>query len=1304
MASTSTPDPESLNIVALPPAPAIPTQPRHTYDAGAKAHHTPIVIDNGSSTLRFGWAGWADPICAQNAVSRFKERRQGKQLLLFGEAIDAESGARAQSKQPWEGDVLVNPDALESAFDYVFTSLGLDTPAVAHPLLLSERLCSPLYSRALTSELLFELYGAPSVLYAVDAPMSLYHNHLPPTPIAPFSMNALVVSFNTASTSVIPVVSGRGIMSAARRLPFGAQQANEYLLKLVQLKYPSFGTRVTPAQTNWMLRTQCAVATDYRELMRRLADPLEMRRSEVVVQFPYAVAVEKSEEEKARLTERRKEQGRKLQEMAAKARADKLAKTEEALRVLEELKAQKAEVPRKEWNEMLADEDFDNEEELEAAIRKLDADVKKARKKDMQGEPMDEDVQGEPSFPLVDTPDAELDEEGLKEKRRQKLMKAGYEARVRARKEKEREREEVEAKERAEAEERERDLAGWAGKLRAEHESIMNKIKERNRRRAALGDRKSAAAQARMKSIASLAADERVPKKRRKGNGEDMFGADDSDWAIYRKINTAAPSSDEEDDLTTLATLESKLLAHDPTFTPTQTHASLSTARSLLLSTFRPLYNEDDARGAMRIHLSTERWRAVEPWFAPGMAGVDAAGLAELAGNVLGMFAPDVRARLASTVFLTGGAAGIPGMGERLAEELRSGLPVGSALRVVRAQDPSADAWRGMAAFAQTPAFGGVGEKDGSRHIHWRLSFMAEEQSPWLPLVRARFSASALEGIDRRFHLQTLDLEYESMRQALFVASRMRNQSAGPCRLPPELLTQIFAEAQSDWEPRRRAFKTSSGDDIDEDFYSGWMAITHVCSLWREVALNDPMLWSRPEYEIIDIHPDYVPVIISRCRGNPIRLHVNLAELVDIDETTVKDDASYQAWIFPDVLSQACDLTLIGENELIEDVMANLPETMPRLRQLYIGTSSHHGPNPILPQRAWELAGVTKLELWNYSLPWNAPIFSSSMTCLTLFSYTGSPRYSFTEAQLMLSHLPALKKLDLYNIVPFQSRGEDGGSTITLPPLLRELRIAVSLPNLIGDGLALMAGVRASSPCSFDFTIRGNHNLFTDPDNPPSSLDGVLRQLGFPDNPHPAAQSLVFNLDSIQVACLDLPPPGYAVAKSLCISVPYDLGLSADYARIWHHLIKVLDCMKPREVKALTFSWGVIDTLASSDMWKRLLLAVNVDRIDIAVGPNPTGSMHLGILRNALCEAYSSPSATSSPSQYPFPRLASLVLHLPKHRPDDAFLWVNTLIDLVDTRAALGVPLGEIAITSDSSFESTEWDRLGAVIKLVLPK
>ena len=112
----------------------------------------------------------------------------------------------------------------------------------------------------------------------------------------------------------------------------------------------------------------------------------------------------------------------------------------------------------------------------------------------------------------------------MKEKKKQKLLKAGFDARERTKREKEREREERVAEEKREGEERDRDLTGWAAKLRREQESLMTRIKERNRRRAALTDRKSAASQARMKSIANLAADDRVPKKRRKAGGGESHG------------------------------------------------------------------------------------------------------------------------------------------------------------------------------------------------------------------------------------------------------------------------------------------------------------------------------------------------------------------------------------------------------------------------------------------------------------------------------------------------------------------------------------------------------------------------------------------------------------------------------------------------------------------------------------------------------------------------------------------------------------------------------------------------------------
>ena len=102
---------------------------------------------------------------------------------------------------------------------------------------MTERLCSPLHSRAcrslvtsakyalligipVTSELLFEQYSVPSLAFCVDSVMSFYHNNLP-SPSVPFTADGLAVSFNSASTSVIPILNGKGIMSHAKRyFPF----------------------------------------------------------------------------------------------------------------------------------------------------------------------------------------------------------------------------------------------------------------------------------------------------------------------------------------------------------------------------------------------------------------------------------------------------------------------------------------------------------------------------------------------------------------------------------------------------------------------------------------------------------------------------------------------------------------------------------------------------------------------------------------------------------------------------------------------------------------------------------------------------------------------------------------------------------------------------------------------------------------------------------------------------------------------------------------------------------------------------
>lgn len=73
---------------------------------------------------------------------------------------------------------------------------------------------------------------------------------------------------------------------------------------------------------------------------------------------------------------------------------------------------------------------FRSEKDLDETITKLDKAIRRARNKEIGIE--EEEIKEEPSFPLVNIPDHQLTEAEVKEKRRQKLNKAGYDARMRA--------------------------------------------------------------------------------------------------------------------------------------------------------------------------------------------------------------------------------------------------------------------------------------------------------------------------------------------------------------------------------------------------------------------------------------------------------------------------------------------------------------------------------------------------------------------------------------------------------------------------------------------------------------------------------------------------------------------------------------------------------------------------------------------------------------------------------------------------------------------------------------------------------
>jgi len=157
-----------------------------------------------------------------------------------------------------------------------------------------------------------------------------------------------------------------------------------------------------------------------------------------------------------------------------------------------------------------------------------------------------------------------------------------------------------------------------------------------------------------------------------------------------------------------LASLEQKLLQHDPTFTDADTHAAVTSRRSELISAFRPEYGDGDVGGQNRIHLNVERWRVPETYFNPSMTGVDSAGLGEIVEEILAGFSESEKARIAGNVFLTGSPSSVPGLAKRLYSTVRPIMAPEIKVNVTVAQNPGLDAWNGMAQFANTKAFDSV--------------------------------------------------------------------------------------------------------------------------------------------------------------------------------------------------------------------------------------------------------------------------------------------------------------------------------------------------------------------------------------------------------------------------------------------------------------------------------------------------------------------------------------------------------------------------------------------------------------------
>lgn len=347
------------------------------------------------------------------------------------------------------------------------------------------------------SELLFECYQVPSVCYGIDSLFSFNFNDNP-------NGTALIISIGYTTTHVIPYIDGKHIADKIRRINVGGFHMITYMHRLLQLKYPIHVNNITLSRVEELLHDHCSISYDYKESLKQWALHDYYEKNVKKIQLPFSQVVAAPTLTAEQKTEKRKEMSRRLAEINARKREEKLAEDEDQLQRLEEILETYDEDEDEEDFEMALKEfNISTYEEAEKLIAVTKARIEKIKLKMLS---VESGVVVEEKPIVIPQPPAD------------------------------------------------KTMDEWLTDVHEKKNHILEKKQIRKQRRSDLAKRRTAAAQERMRIISKLAGKEK---------GTDDFGSRDEDWDVYKTISREQ-DSDSEVENEKLLEYDDILRHHDP--------------------------------------------------------------------------------------------------------------------------------------------------------------------------------------------------------------------------------------------------------------------------------------------------------------------------------------------------------------------------------------------------------------------------------------------------------------------------------------------------------------------------------------------------------------------------------------------------------------------------------------------------------------------------------------------------------------------------------------------------------------------
>ncbi|KAI6219772.1 Arp-1 [Aphelenchoides fujianensis] len=184
----------------------------------------PVVIDNGSGSIKAGFAGEEKPrVVFPNYVGRPKYTRVMASTLVR----DSYVGNEAQKYRgilslayPMKHGIVTNWTDMRQIWEYAYSPEQLNCKSSEHPVLLSEAPLNPTSNREKAMEIFFETFNVPAIHVQMQAVLSLY---------AAGRTTGVVLDAGDGVSHCVPVYEGFAIEPAIQRIDVAGRDVTNYL-------------------------------------------------------------------------------------------------------------------------------------------------------------------------------------------------------------------------------------------------------------------------------------------------------------------------------------------------------------------------------------------------------------------------------------------------------------------------------------------------------------------------------------------------------------------------------------------------------------------------------------------------------------------------------------------------------------------------------------------------------------------------------------------------------------------------------------------------------------------------------------------------------------------------------------------------------------------------------------------------------------------------------------------------------------------------------------------------------------------